>query len=65
MGSVRPLRDADRLPNGNTILTGSTKIVEMTSEGEVVWKLVLKDQRYRGKDAPLLGFYSSERIGTP
>ena len=65
MDNVKPLRDADRLPNGNTILTGSTKILEMTSEGEVVWKLVLKDQRYRGQDAPLLGFYSSERIGSP
>jgi len=65
MDNVKPLRDADRLPNGNTILTGSTKILEMTSEGEVVWKLVLKDQRYRDQDASLLGFYSSERIGTP
>jgi len=62
---ARPLRDADRLPNGNTLLTGSTRIVEMTSTGEVVWELVLKDQIYVGPDAPRLGFYKSERIGTP
>jgi hypothetical protein len=61
---ARPLRDADRLPNGNTLLTGSTRIVEMTSTGEVVWELVLKDQIYVGPDAPRLGFYKSERIGT-
>ena len=64
MRDARPLRDADRLPNGNTLLTGSTRIVEMTSTGEVVWELVLKDQMYVGPDAPRLGFYKSERIGT-
>jgi len=65
MQDAHPLRDADRLPNGNTLLTGSTRIVEITSTGEVVWELVLKDQIYVGPDAPRLGFYKSERIGTP
>ena len=64
MRDAHPLRDTDRLPNGNTLLTGSTRIVEMTSTGEVVWELVLKDQTYVGPDAPRLGFYKSERIGS-
>jgi len=64
MQDARPLRDTDRLPNGNTLLTGSTRIVEITSTGEVVWELVLKDQTYVGPDAPRLGFYKSERIGS-
>ena len=55
--------DYERLPNGNTLLTGSTRIVEMTNSGEVVWELVLKDQTYVGPDAPKFGFYKSERIG--
>jgi len=33
------LRDANRLPNGNLLLTGYDRIVEMTAEGEVVWQL--------------------------
>ena len=63
MQNAHPLRDADRLPNGNSLLTGSTRIGEMTNSGEVVWELVLKDQTYVGPDAPRLGFYKSERIG--
>ena len=37
-----PVRDANRLPNGNTLITGSTKIVEVTPEGKIVWQLTLK-----------------------
>jgi PGF-CTERM protein len=33
-------RDADRLPNGNTLVTDSAndRVIEVTSEGEVVWE---------------------------
>jgi len=34
-----PLRDADRLPNGNTLITGSDMILEVTPDGEIVWQL--------------------------
>ncbi len=57
-----PVRDADRLPNGNTLITGSTKIVEVTTDGELVWQLRLKTMIEKGK-APMLGFYKAERIG--
>ena len=33
---TRPVRDANRLPNGNTLITRTTEIVEVTTEGEIV-----------------------------
>jgi hypothetical protein len=58
-----PVRDADRLPNGNTLVTGSTKIVEFTSGGEVVWQLRIRNVQFRNqRDWAGLGFYKAERI---
>jgi len=58
-----PVRDADRLPNGNTLITGSTKIVEVTTEGEIVWQLTLKGVTLeRPRERVRLGFYKAERI---
>jgi outer membrane protein assembly factor BamB len=56
------LRDANRLPNGNTLITGSTKIVEVTADGKIVWQLTLKGITLTGLDAAGLGFYKAERI---
>jgi len=61
--SATPVRDANRLPNGNTLITGSTKIVEITAEGEIVWQLALKGITLVGQDTAGLGFYKAERIG--
>jgi hypothetical protein len=38
-GLTRYPRDADRLPNGNTLITDSfnNRVIEVNSEGEVVW----------------------------
>lgn len=55
-------RDVNRLPNGNTLITGTTEIVEVTPEGEIVWRLRLKATFEKG-DAPARGFYKAERIG--
>ena len=58
-----PVRDANRLPNGNTLVTGSTKIVEFTPQGEIVWQLRLRNINFRNqRDWPGLGFYKAERI---
>ena len=57
-----PVRDADRLPNGNTLITGTTKIVEVTPDGEVVWQLTLKGITFEREKAAGLGFYKAERI---
>src|SRR4030042_810511 len=58
-----PVRDANRLPNGNTLVTGTTKIIEFTTEGEIVWQLKLKGVYFANqRDRPRLGFYKAERI---
>ncbi|MBU2608046.1 MAG: hypothetical protein KKF26_01875, partial [Chloroflexi bacterium] len=57
-----PVRDANRLPNGNTLITATTKIVEITAEGEVVWQLRLKGVTLGGAEGSRLGFYKAERI---
>ncbi len=58
-----PIRDADRLPNGNTLITGTTKIVEVTPEGKIVWQLSLKGVLLGEQDLRGVGFYKAERIG--
>jgi hypothetical protein len=52
-GNFKWPRDADRLPNGNTLITDSLhhRVVEVTPEGEVVWE-------YFATWAP----YDSERV---
>jgi uncharacterized protein (UPF0248 family) len=61
-----PLRDADRLSNGNTLITGATRIVEITAAGEVVWQLVLHNAHFRTpRDRPARGFYKAQRIAAP
>jgi len=60
-----PVRDADRLPNGNTLITGSTKIVEVTPEGEIVWQLELRGANFKGRRDPAgLRFYKAEKISS-
>lgn len=58
-----PVRDANRLPNGNTLITGSTQLIEVTPVKEIVWRLLLKNVEISEPiDAPRLGFYKAERI---
>ncbi|MFB3886391.1 MAG: aryl-sulfate sulfotransferase [Thermodesulfobacteriota bacterium] len=58
-----PVRDADRLPNGNTLVTGTTKIVEFGADGQIVWQLRLRGVNFKSpRDWPGLGFYKAERI---
>jgi len=53
-------RDANRLPNGNTLVVGLTKILEVTNEGEIAWQLSLTANI--GQDKRLQGFYKADRI---
>jgi outer membrane protein assembly factor BamB len=55
------VRDANRLPNGNTLITGSTALVEVTRQGKVVWQLNLRTSLER-QEGPARGFYKAERI---
>jgi hypothetical protein len=62
---VEGVRDADRLPNGNTLLTGISKLAEVTAEGKIVWQLILNVTLTVSKEEQRgLGFYKAERIGT-
>jgi hypothetical protein len=53
-----PVRDTNRLPNGNTLITASNRIVEVTAENEIVWQLILQDVTF----IPPSGFYKADRI---
>ena len=58
-----PLRDADRLPNGNTLITGVDRIVEVTPEKELVWRLMLKGVVFATpQETAGRGFYKAERV---
>ena len=67
-GLPQGARDADRLPNGNTLVQNGIRIVEVTTEGEIVWQLRLKEaieKEVQGTklDYQRRGFYKAERIG--
>ncbi|MBN1998203.1 aryl-sulfate sulfotransferase [candidate division KSB1 bacterium] len=57
-------RDANRLSNGNTLITGSTQIIEITPDGEIVWRLKVKDAKLplNSIDIETRGLYKSQRI---
>jgi len=58
-----PVRDADRMPNGNTLITGATTLLEVTSEGEIVWQFSLKGVTGESpKQRAASGFYKAERV---
>ena len=57
-----PVRDANRLANGNALVTGADRIVEVTDQGEVVWALRLAKANFTEKTASGLGFYKAERL---
>lgn len=56
-----PLRDVDRLPNGNTLINAGNKIIEITPDKEIVWQLRVKDLRGEISNLGYL-LYKSERI---
>jgi outer membrane protein assembly factor BamB len=62
---MSPVRDADRLPNGNILITGTTKLLEFTPNGELVWRLNLDVTFTDRRQAPALGFYKAQRIKNP
>ncbi len=44
------IRDANRLPNGNTLIAKYNKIVELDKNGNIVWELVVPSVRHSKKD---------------
>jgi Arylsulfotransferase (ASST) len=58
-----PARDADRLPNGNILITAADRILEVTPDKEVVWQLRLKGVTFTDRvSAQTQGFYKAERV---
>ncbi|MBI2438559.1 MAG: aryl-sulfate sulfotransferase [Lentisphaerae bacterium] len=63
---LRTARDADRLPNGNTLIVGvlqpqeDSVVFEVTAEGEIVWQLKIKDAP--ATHSPGF-FYKAQRLG--
>jgi hypothetical protein len=60
-------RNAKRLPNGNTLVQGGVRIVEVTAEGEIVWQLRLREEIENEvlstkQNAQRRSFYKVERI---
>ena len=56
------VRDVNRLPNGNTLITSGNRLIEVDAAGEVVWQLlntkVRADQADKG-----ISFFKATRIG--
>jgi hypothetical protein len=60
-----PLRDVDRLPNGNTLVTGADRILEITPEGEIAWELKMNGVAFASQmDYAAKGFYKSQRLAS-
>jgi hypothetical protein len=58
-----PVRDVDRLPNGNTLITAADRILEVTPDSEIVWQLRLADVVFTDRvSAQTRGFYKAERV---
>jgi hypothetical protein len=58
-----PVRDVDRLANGNTLIATTTKIIEVTSDKKIVWEFAIKDtSKFTGTAGAGLGFYKADRI---
>ena len=63
-GNIWPqnARDANRLPNGNTIIAGTTAVVEVTPQGEIVWQLRLQGITAEQAAREGIAFYKADRI---
>jgi hypothetical protein len=59
--AISGVRDVNRLPNGNILLCGATRIGEITPEGDVVWQLTQVTPLEAGKERGQ-GFYKVERV---
>jgi hypothetical protein len=61
---MKVTRDADRLPNGNTLIVERIKIFEVTPEGEIVWRLNVRGVSGEKWDFEKF-FYKAQRSGEP
>lgn len=59
-----PVRDANRLPNSNTLITECDRIIEVTKDGQVVWQFRLVTPFTDRASTASKGFYKAERISS-
>jgi hypothetical protein len=60
-----PVRDANRLPNGNTLITEADRIVEVTPQKEIVWQFRMASPPFTDRVSyASQGFYKAERISS-
>ena len=59
-----PVRDVNRLPNGNTLITECDRIIEVTKDGQVVWQFRLVMPFTDRASTASRGFYKAERISS-
>lgn len=58
-----PVRDANRLANGNTLITATDRIIEVTPDRQVVWQFRLAAGPFTaGNVGAARGFYKAERL---
>jgi hypothetical protein len=57
-----PVRDVDRLPNGNILVTAADRILELTPDQEAVWQLRLATTFTDRQSGESRGFYKAERV---
>ncbi len=55
------VRDVNKLSNGNYLIVGTAKIIEVTTNGEIVWELETNNEINNDSKARL-GFYKAIRI---
>ena len=59
------IRDADRLPNGNTLIIMGDRIVEVTADLKVVWALRFASPvQVSPRERRSYDYYKAERVGT-
>ena len=56
------VRDANRLPNGNTLITGGAVLLEVTRDMRIVWELKLDGIELTREQSAGRGFYKAERL---
>ncbi len=56
----KTIRDVDQLPNGNVLIQDNNKLIEITSDGEVVWLLKVPGLHWKNRTPRSL--YKAQRL---
>lgn len=62
LNSDYPVRDANKLANGNILVTTARRFLEVTPEKEIVWEMKLTSADFTKQTSAALGFFKAERL---